>query len=73
MLPEFESWLGPYERANAYNSLWLSFLIGKKKKKKNPAPAGPPSEPPCENEMRGSVEHVWASALDVMWCVFAES
>lgn len=34
MLPEFESWLGPYERANAYNSLWLSFLIGKKKKKK---------------------------------------
>lgn len=33
MLPEFESWLGPYERANAYNSLWLSFLIGKKKKK----------------------------------------
>lgn len=72
MLPEFESWLGPYERANAYNSLWLSFLIGKKKKKKNPAPASPPSEPPCENEMRGSVEHVWASALDVM-CVFDES
>lgn len=40
MLPEFESWLGPYERANAYNSLWLSFLIGKKKKKKKKTSSG---------------------------------
>lgn len=40
MLPEFESWLGPYERANAYNSLWLSFLIGKKEKKKKKTSSG---------------------------------